>query len=453
MAISNSDLRVSSRTTWVVLLLCWGAILSEGYDVGVMGAILPVLSGDKGWALTPVQLGWLGSLALIGMLFGAALVGTLSDQYGRRRMYFLCIALFSCSMIVCALAPNPEVFGAARLVGGLGLGGIIPVAAAMTIEYSPPERRSENYGLMYSGYSLGILAAALVSIPLLQHASWHAVLGLGAVPLLILPLIARYLPESVEYLESKGRGADARAWALKLGATEEDYLRFQAHTLNRKKGQDAAAAKSVGELVAEVFGAHNLRATICFWLALFLGLLMVYGLTTWLPQIMRKSGYNLSSSLLFLAVFSLTSAIGGVVAGKVADRLGALRTVAWCYLIGAVGIALLGFKGPAFTTYVLIGVAGFGSISASLILTGLVADYYASWARASATGWALAFARVGAMCGPLLGGYLASMAIPPQWHFFVFAATAVLAFVLVMLVPPKQARTPGLGNAAVEAAE
>ena len=82
-----------------------------------------------------------------------------------------------------------------------------------------------------------------------------------------------------------------------------------------------------------------------------------------------------------------------------------------------------------------------------------MADYYASWARASATGWALAFARVGAMCGPLLGGYLASLAIPPQWHFFVFAATAVLAFVLVMLVPQKRPRAAGLQEAAAGAAE
>ncbi len=96
------------------------------------------------------------------MLIGGLLVGTLSDLYGRKPLFVACLSLFTICMAATAMAPTPFVFGLFRLIAGLSLGGIIPIAAALTVEYSPPHRRSLNYGLMYSGYSLGILAAALV---------------------------------------------------------------------------------------------------------------------------------------------------------------------------------------------------------------------------------------------------------------------------------------------------
>lgn len=169
-----------------VLAVCWLAILFEGYDVGVMGAVLPAMADDRQWNLSALQLGALSSYALVGMLLGALAVGTLSERLGRRRMLLACVGLFSLSMAGAAWAPTPGLFALFRGVGGLGLGGVIPVAAALTIEYSPVERRSFNYGLMYSGYSFGILSAAFLSMQLLQQLGWRGVIAAGALPLLLL---------------------------------------------------------------------------------------------------------------------------------------------------------------------------------------------------------------------------------------------------------------------------
>lgn len=187
-AIANerASLRLTSRVTARVLMVCWLAILFEGYDVGVMGVVLPALADDKAWHLSPLQLGALGSYGLLGMFFGAFLIGTLSDLLGRRRMLLTCAALFSLTMAGAAWAPTPGWFALFRFVGGLGLGGVIPVAAALTIEYSAPHRRNFNYGLMYSGYSLGILCAAAVAIQLLPELGWRGVVACGAVPLVLL---------------------------------------------------------------------------------------------------------------------------------------------------------------------------------------------------------------------------------------------------------------------------
>ncbi|QGZ61132.1 MFS transporter [Paraburkholderia acidisoli] len=419
---------IPARTTRAVLLVCGISVLFEGYDVGSIGAVLPALAADRHWLLTPMQLGALGSYALAGMFLGGLIVGTLGDLLGRRRMLLGCVALFSLTMAGAALAPTPFWFGLCRLLGGVGLGGVIPVAAALTIEYSPEARRSFNYGMMYSGYSLGILCAALVAMALLPAWGWRGVMAVGALPVLALWPMARALPESLDYLVAGGRMTEAQTLAARLGITG---------ALVPRAGAAAHERASLREVVAAIFAKRRLRATVCFWIALFCGMLLVYGLNTWLPMIMRKKGYDLGSSLAFLFVFSLTSAFGGVVLGKIADRFGVRATVALAYAVGALGIAALMTKNPLVVSYLLVALAGIGSISASLILTGHLTHFYPAHARGAATGWALSFARFGAMCGPLLGGYIASIGADLAWNFMAFAATALVAALAVAALPSR----------------
>lgn len=420
-------LRVPSRLTGRVLLVCWLAILFEGYDVGVMGAVLPALAEDKAWNLSPIQLGAMGSYALIGMFFGAFLIGTLSDLLGRRRMLLACATVFSLTMVGAAWAPTPGWFAFFRLVGGLGLGGVIPVAAALTIEYSAPHRRNFNYGVMYSGYSFGILCAAAVAIRLLPEMGWRGVIACGAVPLVLLWPMARALPESLEYLVAQGRHAQAAELAARLGV---DVPVLAARASSAERGWRS--------VLREVFAKQHLRATLCFWSALFCGLLLVYGLNTWLPTIMRKSGYDLGSSLTFLIVFSLASALGGLVLGKLADRAGVRATLGVFYLLGALAVLALMYPHGLALNYLFVALAGVGSISASLILTGHLADYYPGSVRAAATGWALSFSRIGAMTGPLLGGYVAASGLGIASNFVVFAVVGLLAACAVFLLPAKR---------------
>ncbi|MEY0765101.1 MULTISPECIES: MFS transporter [Providencia] len=418
----------STKTTSKVLLICWMSILFEGYDVGVMGAVLPTLAEYKQWNLSPLELGALSSYALVGMFFGAFIIGTLSELYGRRRMLLACVTLFSLTMLGAAFAPTPWLFGLMRFIGGIGLGGVIPVAAALTIEYSPTEKRSFNYGIMYSGYSLGILSAALVAMWLLEHFGWRSVIAFGALPLLLIWPMARILPESLEYLTHKGLHSEAQTLAKKL---DIDY-QSSSESVQHK-------SQSFKEIVAVVFAWRHLRATACFWVALFCGMLLVYGLNTWLPSIMRKEGYNLGSSLTFLIVFSLASALGGLSLGKIADKYGVRNSVAFFFLLGAIGVGCLIFKQNIYMNYVLVAFAGVGSISAALILTGYIANYYPSNARASATGWALSFSRIGAMTGPMFGAYIASLGIATSWNFIAFAIVAVIAATAVILLPKQRA--------------
>ncbi len=440
---TSTDWKIPKRTTSVVLFACWLAILAEGYDVGVLGAVLPALAEYQEWSLTPLQLGGLGAYALVGMLFGALFIGTLSDIIGRRRMLLLSMAIFTITQAGAALAPTPEIFGLFRFLGGLGMGGIIPVAAALTIEYSAPRKRSLNYGIMYSGYSLGIVAAAMVAMALLPTLGWRWVIAVGTLPILILPVVAWLVPESLEYLVAKGRIAEAKALAKKLNV--RDYRPVAPANPGRRIPWR--------EVMAAMFSGKYLRSTVFFWISLFCGMVLVYGLNTWLPQIMRKAGYDLGSSLAFLLVFSLASAIGGLVLGFLADKYGQKTILVLFYLLGAGGILLLMFPNTMFVNLCFVAFAGIGSISTSLVLTGYIADYYPAAQRGTATGWALSFARIGAISGPIIGGWIASTGLSFEFNFVFFAIVGVVAAIAVSLIPKRvvepPAETPAVESEAV----
>lgn len=427
-----NDWKVPTRTTGLVLFCCWLAILAEGYDVGVLGAVLPALAEYKEWNLSPLALGGLGSYALVGMLIGALFIGTLSDLVGRKKMLLASMAIFTVTQAGAAWAPTPELFGLFRLIGGLGMGGVIPVAAALTIEYSAPNKRSFNYGLMYSGYSLGIVAAALAALFVLPLGGWRAVIAIGAAPVVLIPIIWKFLPESLDYLETKGRRTEAKALAAKLQIADYRPVALPV----------PAASGSVAEpwwkTITTMFSKTYLRSTVFFWISLFCGLVLVYGLNTWLPSIMKKAGYDLGSSLTFLLVFSLASAIGGLILGRAADKYGKKLILVVFYILGGLGIMLLVFPNTMVVNLLFVAFAGVGSISTSLVLTGYIADYYPAKIRGTATGWALSFARLGAISGPLIGGWIAGSKLPFEANFGIFAGIAVLAAAAVALIPKPQ---------------
>lgn len=436
-----NDWNVPPRTTGLVLFCCWLAILAEGYDVGVLGAVLPALAEYNAWDLTPLQLGGLGAYALVGMLLGALFIGTLSDLLGRKKMLLLSMLIFTLPQIGAALAPTPELFGLFRLIGGLGMGGVIPVAAALTIEYSAPNKRSYNYGVMYSGYSLGIVAAALVSLLLLPVLGWRWIIAFGALPVVLLPVIAKLLPESLEFLEAKGRRRQTSSLAARLGI--EPYAPAAPAPSSVR-----TAADPWWRSITAMFSRRYLRSTVFFWISLFGGMVLVYGLNTWLPSIMKAAGYDLGSSLTFLLVFSLASAAGGLALGRAADKYGQKLILVVFYLLGGLGILLLMFPGNMVVNLLFVAFAGIGSISTSLVLTGYIADYYPAKLRATATGWALSFARIGAISGPLIGGWIGSAKLPFEWNFIIFAGIAAVTAVAVTLIPKRLPAADGVAAVA-----
>ncbi|WP_084210778.1 MFS transporter [Pseudonocardia acaciae] len=414
-----------------VVALCFLTIVFDGYDLIVYGSAVPSLLAEPGWGLNPAGAGVIGSYALVGMLIGALASGALSDSLGRRRIMLVGVTWFSALMIGCALAPGPELLGLLRFLAGLGLGGVIPSAIALTVEYAPREHRQLYNALMFAGYSVGGVVAALLALFLLADHGWRPLMAFGAAPLvLVLPLLWRRLPESVGFLLAAGRDADAEALAARYGLD-----------LDAVRRERAAAGGGSGPRA--LFGRRRLPATVLFGAASFCGLLLVYGLNTWLPQIMRSAGYPLGSALSFLLVLNLGAVLGAIITSRLADRYGPKPVTSVAFLLATACLVVLSQRVDTAVLLVAVAIAGLGSVGTQVLVNGYVAVHHPAPVRASALGWALGVGRAGAIVGPLLGGWVLASGVGFEWNFYGFAVPALAGALLIALVPRgRTARQP-----------
>ncbi|OAH13453.1 MFS transporter [Streptomyces jeddahensis] len=429
-AVRPAPVPRNRRAEFLVTGLCFAVIVFDGYDLIVYGATVPALLQYAPWALTPAMAGAIGSYALVGMLVGALIAGALTDAVGRRKVLLTGVAWFSAAMIGCALAPDATWFGIFRLLGGIGLGGVMPTAVALTAEYADPRRRSLNNAMMFSGYAVGGILAAVLAMTLMPALGFRFMYAMGAAPLLLVPLLARYVPESLAFLTAKGRHEEAARTAARLGI--EVPAPGAGPDGGSAAGRDGQPKRSG---LLQLAGREHLGPALLFATVSFFGLLLVYGLNTWLPQIMRAAGYPLSSSLLFLLVMNLGAVVGSLLISPLGDRFGMKPVTMAVFLAAAVSITLLAFATAAPLLYALVAVAGFGTIGAQIMVLGYVAQHFPVEVRATALGCTLGLGRLGAITGPLFGGFLLDAEVSTAWNFYAFAVPAAVATALVLLLP------------------
>ncbi|MFB9317085.1 MFS transporter [Cryptosporangium minutisporangium] len=422
------QLTALDRVARTVLALCWIVVLLEGFDLFVYSTVIPELLDDPDWQLTASEAGRIGSYATFGMLIGSLAVGTVTDWIGRRKAIIGCTVWFSVLMAACALAPNPTVFGIGRFLAGLGLGGLIPTAMPLVMEYIGEHRRGAGATWMMTGYHVGGLVVAALAIAVLPAFGWRAMFWAGALPIVVmLPLLWRYLPESVDFLLARGRTAEAEAVARR-------------HHVDLDAARARVAAADTGEqptrsaALRTIFGHGYLAATLLFFLASFCGLLLVYGFGTWLPELMRDSGYGLGSALSFLVVTNVGAVAGLLLTGPIADRLGTKRASAIWFLTGAVFVGLLSIRMPSALIYLAAALAGFFLFTAQVVLYAHVGYHYPTATHATALGWIAGVGRVGSVIGPALGGVLLDEGAG-VWSFYVFALAGLIGAVAMALAP------------------
>jgi AAHS family benzoate transporter-like MFS transporter len=401
---------VSRAGSWVAAL-CWTAVLLDGFDLVVVGTVVPTLRTPEVWALSDSGATFVVTIGLVGMTIGALTVGALTDALGRRKALIGAVTSFSLFTLLCAVAPNAGVFGVLRFLAGLGLGGCLPTAIALVNEFT---RRAAGRATttMMTGYHVGAVITAALAIVVLEHTSWRWMFVIGGLPAFVLiPLMLKHLPESPAFLLASGRRDEAERVAVQHGLELE-----AAPTL-------PTGAKAS---IATLFTGGRLRTTLALGVTSFMGLLLVYGLNGWLPTIMREADYDLGASLAFLLVLNLGAVAGLLLAGRVAQRTGSRSAgIAW-FAAGAVFLALLSVKLPVAGIYLMVFLTGCFVFSAQVLVYAFTSANHPPQVRATALGWSAGVGRVGAITGPLIGGALLSAGIAFPWGFYVFAVVGAL---------------------------
>ena len=409
---------------WGVLFWCLMIIIFDGYDLVIYGVALPLLMQE--WALSAVQAGLLASTALFGMMFGAMTFGTLSDKLGRKKTIMICVAIFSGFTFLGAFASNPVEFGILRFLAVLGIVVVMPNVVALMTEYAPKRIRSTLVALMFSGYAIGGMTSALLGAWLVPEFGWKIMFYIAIIPLVALPLIWKFLPESLMYLTNKKEIEQTRSIVQKISPSQQ-LNGDTEFVLNEVTKGDEAPVKAL-------FQQGRMFSTFMFWIAFFMCLLMVYALGSWLPKLMIQAGYSLGASMIFLFALNIGGMIGAIGGGALADRFHIKKVLTIMFICGAAALILLGFNSPQIVLYTLIAVAGAATIGSQILLYTFVAQYYPSTVRSTGMGWASGIGRIGAIVGPVLTGALLTMNLPHQMNFFAIAIPGVIAALAIFMV-------------------
>ncbi|MEU5692025.1 MFS transporter [Actinosynnema sp. NPDC020468] len=389
------------RTAWTAAL-CWLAVLLEGYDLVALGAAIPTLLRTHDLGFTPAGATAVATASLVGVAVGAGFLAPVADRRGRRSVLLGSVALFSVFTLVLPLAPNVATFGVLRFLAGLGLGAVMPVALT-TMAESLSSRRASASTITMTGYHVGAVLTSVLALVFASH--WEVLFyGGGLAGLLVLPLMWWRLPESTAYL--------------------------------------AASRERV--TVREVLGGRFRRTTIAVWVGSFMGLLLVYGLNTWLPQLMTTAGYPLSTSITLLLLLNVGGVVGLLLAGLIADRFGTRRVAVLWFAASAVLLAALSLRvGNALLLNALVLLTGVFVFSAQVLIYSHVTESFPTSTRGTALGLTSAVGRLGSITGPFLTGALVTAGVAYPWGFYFFAAVAVLglAAVLVLRNVPAEARS------------
>ncbi|KJV41555.1 major facilitator transporter [Acinetobacter indicus] len=414
-----------------VVLWCLFVVIFDGYDLAINGVALPLLMQE--WNMTAVQAGMLASTALAGMMFGAMFFGMLADKIGRKNVILICVTLFSGFTFWGGFASNPTEFGILRFIAGLGIGGVLPNLVALTSEYAPQKLRSTLVTTMFSGYAVGGIMAALLGAWLTPSFGWEVMFYIAGIPLLLLPILWKFLPESLTFLVKKQQDEKARQIIQKITPEEKVSAQTQL-VLNEVQVPDAS--------IAALFKQNRGMSTLLFWCCFFMCLLMVYALGSWLPKLMMAAGYSLGSSLMFLMSMNIGAVIGTIGGGILADCFHLKPVIIGMFLMGAVALVGLGFNSPQPVIYLLVALAGASAIGSSILLYSFVAQYYPLAVRSTGIGCASAVGRVGAIVGPIIIGVLLGMELPHKLNFLAVAIPAVIGAIAVALIRIQKASEP-----------
>lgn len=420
---SHINGRKMSGYQWLLLILCFLIVATDGMDVAIMGFLAPAIT--KEWGISRAAFGVVMSAAPIGLAVGALLVGPLSDRYGRKKLLMTAVAWFGACSLACAFAQDVVTLSALRFLTGLGLGAAMPNATTLLSEYVPERSRSTLLAIMFTGFNLGSGLVGFLAAALLPEYGWRTVLMVGgAIPLLCLPFYLWLVPESARFMVVRHYPADriARTLARVCGGHFAAGQTFSVSEPPVKGGQPAKV------LLSESYR----KTTLSLWGTYFMGLLVIYLLSGWLPTLIKDAGLPIEKAASITALFQLGGTVGALVVGFLMDRWSPSRAIACAYIAGAVFILLLAsgsVQSGMFAAYVLL--AGFCMSGAQTGLNAFAPSCYPTVVRATGVSWMLGVGRFGSILGSFAGGVLLSMG----WGFgAVIAILAVPATLAALII-------------------
>ena len=421
------DERGVGRYQILVLVLCFIIMIIDGFDAQAVGFVAPIIA--TAWGVSKASFGSVFAAGLLGMALGALIFGALADRVGRKAIIIFCFFTFGLLTVGKAFATSISMLILLQFFAGLGVGGAMPNAIALISEYSPAKRRALMVTVASSGYSVGASGAGFLTARFAVTHGWSTTFLVGGLAALAMtPLLVWLLPESIRFMVLSDR-AVAKTTRI-LAKIDPQMAALGDITVTTSE------VKLSGLPMRHLFLEGRAPMTTLLWLAVFMDLLVIYYMTSWLPvTIHGVGGISIEDAAVAAALFSAAGLFGTPVIGQLMDRFGPARILALSFFLACLCIAATGSVASSHIMLkIVVFLAGFFSVGAHLGLSALAGELYPTFMRATGVGWALGMGRIGSLASPFLGGLLLSWQWPISSIFIAVAIPALCASVCVLLV-------------------
>lgn len=378
----------------LTIFLCFWVAFFEGFDLQAPGIAAKGIASS--FSLDQVQMGYVFSLGVFGMLFGAFFGGRLADYFGQKKILILSIAIFGVFMSATAFAPSVEVLYITRFFTGLGLGAAMPTMISVVGDEATEKNRGKLNSLMYCGLPVGAIFVAGLAM-CLPEIQWQSLFLIGGLtPLALIPLMVFILKD---------------------------------------KAKDIAVIQTtdvtVPNMVQVLFKQQQYKNTLPLWVGFFFTLMINYILISWLPNLLMEQGLVKQQAFLVMLVFQVGAVIGTLGLGYLLDHLKLWQLACIIYIGLFIALTLL-FTTTAVPVLIVAGVmGGIFSTGGQSILYGISPIFYTGAGKVTGVGSAISLGRLGAMTGPLLTGKILTLGLGTTGILMLSLPAAVVSAVAV----------------------
>lgn len=411
-----------NRVSLRVILLCGLIMLMDGYDYSIITVAAPMIM--KEWNVSTKSFGVVFSAAFFGYLFGAIICGALSDRIGRKKTLILGSCIFTVGTLLVYFCNSVLTLILVRIFTGFGIGGAVPCAITLTSEYSPLKGRGKYVSIMYSGFLIGIVLGGYVAGFMLDTIGWRPLFLVGFfAPLIAIFLLWYRLPESARWLATRYKGERHKESLASIVKEMQPGIQIPAETqfVSAGSSQNKAALK-------ELFDGRLAWVTPVIWAYYLISSIAVFFFGNWSPQLLVVKGFTASTAAFITGTSGIAIAAGCLLSGFYFDKFG-FRWGSILHVIAAVAVLFWGGMEQAGFV-VLLFVTGFFINSAHMDVTILAPIVYPPSCRNQGAGAAIAVARIGAMIGPYIGGYLLDTTLPMEELLSLISIPLVIAAIL-----------------------
>jgi len=408
-----------SKYTWYIYFLVGFALLFDGFDYMIVAYTMPQMA--KEWALTKIQTGSLSSWSVLGLMIGGLMSGIISDRIGRKKTLAIFVAFYSLLTLPIYFVHSFEAFAVLRILSGMGLGACIPIAITMMSENAPTKNRGYFISSIMAFYVFGWVVAGVVAMYVVPAFGWRVCYLTGGLPAFYSIVLMLKLNESPHWLLGKGREDEA------IGVIKRIEIAAKGVASEWAPGslKVPPAFKKAG--LGAIFSKEYIKATVTLSVIYFMGTMIMYGITGWLPTLLVEKGYSLIRGYSFAILQNIFGMIGGLCTGYVADIIGRRKNVFMGWIFTAVGVVLLGFASSQWQVVLFSVVVGFVMNWALSGTQPLLAEAYPTEFRNTGVAWAQAFGRVGGFLGPIAAGTVQQMGFGFTGTLLFFTIPAIIA--------------------------